>query len=118
MTGSGLPTSINRSTHRSYVRRKESLNIRAGNHGNGLGLDGADDADDGFGDDFDNFEEGGGDDDFGDFDDGLQEPVLVEESKSTQDIEPAPMTSSLPSFVSSLLSNETVITRLIVHSVG
>jgi hypothetical protein len=35
--------------------------------------DGAAEEDDGFGDDFDDFEEGGDGDDFGDFDDGFQQ---------------------------------------------
>ncbi|TLD26418.1 hypothetical protein PspLS_04831 [Pyricularia sp. CBS 133598] len=45
-------------------------------------IEGNDD-DGGFGDDFDDFEEGGGDgddDDFGDFDDGFQEPVAPEDA--------------------------------------
>ena len=118
----GSPTSINRSSHRSHVRRKESLNIQPSSNGNGLGLDGSnDEADDDFGDEFDDFEEGGEEDDFGDFDDGFEEPAEGEEPESARDAEPQPappVTSSLPSFVSSLLSNETCIASLIVNPVG
>lgn len=52
--------------------------------------------DDGFGDDFDDFEEGGGgDDDFGDFDDGFQEPEPISEPPQTDNVQlpPDPLAS-------------------------
>jgi hypothetical protein len=55
----------------------------------------------GFGDDFDDFEEGAeadGDDDFGDFDEGFEEPALVQGAQSAaQPVQEA----SIPLFVSS-----------------
>ena len=66
-----------------------------------------DEAVDGFGEDFDDFEAGAVDDDFGDFDDGFQEPqipdeqdVVVEEPEALQQ-SPAVL-SSLSPFVSRL----------------
>lgn len=73
LTWSGSPT-FDRSSQRNHIRRKSSLNHS-----------GEDDSGDGFGEDFDDFEEGaqaGEDDDFGDFGDGFEEPTLdVEESE-------------------------------------
>ena len=51
-------------------------------------------ADDGFGDDFADFEAGAGDDDFGDFDDGFQqpsEPSAAEKQAPTQPSAPSPV---------------------------
>lgn len=55
--------------------------------------------DDGFGDDFDDFEAGAGDDDFGDFDEGFQQPVESEiplSSKPTVTVPESPFVSSEP----------------------
>lgn len=68
LTWSGSPT-LDRSSQRNHSRRKSSLSDD-------------DQEDEGFGDDFDDFEEGaqvGEDDDFGDFDDGFEEPSAVKE---------------------------------------
>lgn len=61
--------------------------------------------DDGFGDDFDDFEEGaeaGEDDDFGDFDDGFQEPEPV---AATPPQAPEPVHDPLAHLVSSLVQS-------------
>ena len=58
-------------------------------------------AENGFGDEFDDFEEGaeaGADDDFGDFDYGFEEPPMVEDVKAVAAPEPP-----TPLFVSSIL---------------
>lgn len=88
MTWSGSPK-LDRSSLQTHTRRKSSI-------------DHADDAgsENGFGNDFDDFEEGaqaGEDDDFGDFDDGLEEPSAIEPVS-----EPSPLLQDepQPTFVS------------------
>lgn len=101
LTESESPTSsTSRSTHRSHVRRKESLSMNSGNVDN----DDIYAEDGGFGDDFDDFKEDEqrGDDDFGDFDDGFEEPMAADEEESTETPGKASFSSPLPSFVSSL----------------
>ncbi|KKY25627.1 hypothetical protein UCRPC4_g01698 [Phaeomoniella chlamydospora] len=93
LTGSGSPTNdLNRSEHRSHVRRKSTLTN--GGHGE-VGAETEDNNEDedgdGFGDDFDDFEEGeqDGADDFGDFGDEFEEPSYEEPPQPST---PAPAT--------------------------
>lgn len=70
LTWSGSPTN-ERTSQRVHSRRQSSLSE-----------DGSATSEGGFGDDFDQFEEGAQlseGDDFGDFDDGFEEPQLAEE---------------------------------------
>lgn len=60
-------------------RRKSSRASRPSFAEDDAGEDGEDDA---FGDDFDDFEEGGEDDDFDDFEDGFQEAEPIEQNAS------------------------------------
>ena len=66
--------------------------------------DTSNDADDDFGDDFDEFAEGGGDDDFGDFDDADPTPLAVEPSRSVE--EPSAALGALAGLVSSEIRTE------------
>lgn len=67
-----------------------------------------------FGDDFDDFEEGGGDldqDDFGDFDDGFQEPAPVTEDTTVPaPVQPPPsgVSSTFPSLLNAPVHTFTV----------
>ncbi len=76
----------------------------SGNKGQTLGdyneYEDGDKADDGFGEDFDDFEEGGEEDEFGDFDDGFQSPGVA---GSTAEMESTPqiLPTATPLFVSS-----------------
>ena len=66
-------------------------------------LEGQSEAEEGFGDDFDDFEAGAGDEDFGDFDEGFEqspEPQTVQESREPPKT-PAPIPES--PFVSSYI---------------
>ena len=65
--------------------------------------EGHDDNNDDFGDDFDDFEEGGEDDDFGDFDDGFQQ-AEANTPASTAMPQPQASIPSIPSFVCLALS--------------
>lgn len=61
-----------------------------------------DEEDDGFGDDFDEFEEGGvADDDFGEFDDGFRQPEEESEPEQQSLPTPKPLLSTESPFVSS-----------------
>ncbi|KAI9706004.1 MAG: hypothetical protein M1836_005410 [Candelina mexicana] len=55
-------------------------------------------ADDGFGEDFDDFEEGGEEDEFGDFDEGFQSPVVVAGSKAGMESTPHTLPTAAPPF--------------------
>ena len=95
MTESGLPTPVNRSKPTKPV---EGVSPIAADGGFGpmdidedergiTGSDGGDlgevtgaDADEGFGEDFDEFEAGAADDDFGDFDEGFEQPSIPDEN--------------------------------------
>jgi hypothetical protein len=95
LTGQGSPTaSIYRST--GEVSHPES------EHDSVDGKEAASEDGDGFGDDFDEFEEGQEADDFGEFDDGFQQQEDGGESFSTEDSPrlPAVSTTSFPSVVS------------------
>ncbi|KAI9876874.1 MAG: hypothetical protein M1830_005417 [Pleopsidium flavum] len=109
LTESESPTSsIHRSEYRSQARRKRSV-------GGSPAI--ADDggfgpmhyhettareanADDGFGDDFDDFEQGEGNEEFGDFDDGLKQPAEVD-TEHHQISKDAGIAQSLPSSIPS-----------------
>ncbi|KAI9786806.1 MAG: hypothetical protein M1835_002930 [Candelina submexicana] len=55
-------------------------------------------ADDGFGEDFDDFEEGGEEDEFGDFDEGFQSPIAVAGSKAEMESTPHTLSTAAPLF--------------------
>ena len=55
-----------------------------------------------FGDDFDDFEEGGDGDDFGDFDDGFQQGEESSENVFEKPPDPLPVPDSLPGLVSQI----------------
>ena len=126
MTNSGLPTSsLSRSTRLAFGERQPSLEgtspIAADGGFGPMSYDEDEDGsendtnqvehtpmveeesefNEGFGDDFDDFEAGAGDDDFGDFDEGFQQPS--EPQVESKDVElprpPAPISES--PFVSS-----------------
>ncbi len=110
LTESESPTSpLLRSDHRTYMRRKGSGggSLAIAEDG-GFGpmhlketIDQQDRDDDGFGDDFDDFEEGESNDDFGDFDEGLQQP-LEEAGQIDKDVGvQQSLPTTRPSFVSS-----------------
>jgi Domain of unknown function (DUF5102) len=102
LTWSGSPT-LDRSSQRIQLRRKSSLN-----------RDDDADSEDGFGDEFDDFEEGaqaGEDDDFGDFDDGFEGPSEVEEVSQRP---PLLQNEPQPTFVSRPCSNSSV-SLLLTH---
>ena len=126
MTGSDLPTSsLSRSTRLAFGARKDFLEgaspIAADG---GFGPMAYDDeskkdeentdtrqeseTEDGFGDDFDDFEAGAGDDDFGDFDEGFQQPVEAEKSsppKPPVTVPESPFVSREPSKYKTLHSS-------------
>ena len=62
------------------------------------------DTNEGFGDDFDNFEAGAENEDFGDFDEGFEQPPVGDEEPAETD-PPAPSGQSLPSSTSPFVSN-------------
>ena len=62
------------------------------------------DANEGFGDDFDNFEAGAENEDFGDFDEGFEQPPVRDEEPAETD-PPAPSGQSLPPSTSPFVSN-------------
>ena len=126
MTDSGLPTSsLSRSTRLAFGERRPSIegtspiaadggfgpmSYDEGEDGSGKDTnqvehttmhDEEPEVDEGFGDEFDDFEAGAGDDDFGDFDEGFQQPS--EPQVTPRDVEqprpPAPAPES--PFVSS-----------------
>lgn len=61
------------------------------------------DADEGFGDDFDEFEASAANDDFGDFDEGFEQPSISDEEPAEMD-PPAPSVQSLPPWTSPFVS--------------
>jgi hypothetical protein len=96
LTESGSPTSDTiRSSTISHVRRKSSVPKKDGSFDE-YNEDG-DGEDEGFGDDFDDFEEGGEEADFDDFEDGFQEPQAVS----------SPPVQSLPTIAPLFVSRET-----------
>jgi len=120
MTESGLPTSsLNRSTRLAFGARRPSLEGAspiAADGGFGpmtyedhedetaeekqdTNTDEESENDDGFGDDFDEFEAGAGDDDFGDFDEGFEQPHEPPETIPPKPSAPAPESP----FVSSII---------------
>ena len=128
MTRSGLPTSsLSRSTRLAFGERRQSLEgtspIAAdGGFGpmnydeeeddsdevtkqakTGAAEDEESESDEGFGDDFDDFEAGAGDDDFGDFDEGFQQPT----ESQTQRAEVEPSKPPAPIVESSFVSGYT-----------
>jgi len=101
VTESGSPTShAARSPTINHARRKCSAGKAIIEYEEDQDQDGDDDAD--FGDDFDDFEEGGDDAEFDDFDGGFQEAekVSIPRSQSLPTIEPSfvsrSMTSKIP----------------------
>ncbi|KAI9734249.1 MAG: hypothetical protein M1834_002353 [Cirrosporium novae-zelandiae] len=107
LTEPGSPTtSVSRSPHRTEERRKSSMSDTE--RTTTLAPAGLEDGDEGnegtagFGDDFDDFEEGGGEDDFGDFDDGFEEAASVETGGDADESNDAgvhiPLPTSIPSF--------------------
>lgn len=131
MTESDLPTSsVNRSTRLAFSARRPSLEgaspIAADGgfgpmtygDGDNHGQEEDDVAikeqpeDDGFSEDFDDFEAGAGDDDFGDFDDGFEQPAPMEaEERSPKSQAPVPespfvsrMTRTNTSYSSTILA--------------
>ena len=99
LTGSVSPTSSSRSSHRSHTRRRSIDSHQS--EGKDGGPTSKDDENGGFGDDFDDFEEGAGDadDDFGDFGDDFEEPEPEHEQPPAAST--SPYNPPLPSFVSS-----------------
>lgn len=71
------------------------------------------DADEGFGDDFDDFEAGAENEDFGDFDEGFEQPSVSDEETAETD-PPAPSVQSLPPWTSPFVSKIHMTIRLIV----
>ena len=75
-----IPSPLDAETPSTTVLTAENQTHQEDTQEGGPSKDNENDDDDGFGDDFDDFEEGAGDagdDDFGDFDDGFQEPEPV-----------------------------------------
>ena len=115
MTRSDLPTSsLNRSTHLAFGAPTDSSEGRSPiaadggfgpmaydnespEHTESVDAVEGPEVDDGFGEDFDDFEAEAGDDDFGDFDEGFQQPVESEvplSSKPTVTMTESPFVSS------------------------
>lgn len=112
LTESVSPTSpLHRSDHRTYTRRKRSVSGSPA-----IADDGGfgpmhyevpttyqaqeEDDDGGFGDDFDDFEQGEGDEDFGGFDEGIQKTLDQESQIDTEQDVHQSLPSTIPSFVS------------------
>jgi Domain of unknown function (DUF5102) len=102
VTESGTPTSsatrsqvISHTRQRSSTLKKSPIEYSS-SAGVNIGDDGQDDEEgEGFGDDFNDFEQGGEDAEFGDFDDGFQE------AEATQSLSAQSLPKIIPSFVSS-----------------
>ena len=71
------------------------------------------DADEGFGDDFDDFEAGAENEDFGDFDEDFEQSSISDEETAETD-PPATSVQSLPPWTSPFVSNIPMTFRLIV----
>lgn len=71
------------------------------------------DADEGVGDDFDDFEAGAENEDFGDFDEGFEQPSISDEETAETD-PPVPSVQSLPPWTSSFVSKIPMTMKLIV----
>ena len=78
-----------------------------------VGSDTEADADEGFGDDFDDFKVGAENEDFGDFDEGFEQPPTSDEEPAETD-PPAPSVQSLPPWTSPFVSKISMTIRLIV----
>ena len=71
------------------------------------------DVDEGFGDDFDEFEAGSDNEDFGDFDDGFEQPLIVDEAPAETD-PPLNIGQSLPPLTSPFVSEVPLTMGLII----
>ena len=86
---------------------------------NALGNDTDVNVDEGFGDDFDDFEPGSENEDFGDFDEGFEQPPTVDEAPAETD-PPPNIGQSLPPLTSPFVSEAPLTMRLVIapsHSV-
>ena len=124
MTESGLPTSVNRSKHLEKKSRQPGLEgaspIAADGGFGPMNYDDSEDEsaqsdtgedpdtvevgdEEGFGEDFDNFEAGGEDEDFGDFDEGFEQASVPEEPPGRSE-PPSPPVQTLPPSISPFVS--------------
>lgn len=87
----------------------ESIELEHDGTGGGTEVD----ADEGFGDDFDDFKVGAENEDFGDFDDGFEQASTSDEEPAETD-PPAPSVQSLPPWTSPFVSKISTTTRLII----
>jgi len=131
MTESDLPTSfLNRSTRLAFGARSPSMKgaspiaadggfgpmtvegegVEEAKEKHDTNTDEAPENDDGFGDDFDDFEAGAGDDDFGDFDDGFEQPPEPSESIPPKPSAPAPESPFVSSNVHTYIQTTTTTT--------
>jgi hypothetical protein len=116
LTGQGSPTaSIYRSIGEASRPESEHGSIK-GKISVDAPSDVASEDEDGFGDDFDEFEEGQEADDFGDFDDGFRQQENDAEELSTEDSPSLPaVASTYPSVVS---DSHSILHLLNLHNIG